>query len=323
MHNRKINYLKSIIFLVLLCLILWLLSAASISMDKDVNPLYNHSAHSMLSEPRNSIDVIAIGDSSVYSSISPLEWWDEYGITGYAWSEPSQRISETYEYLKTIYKYQSPSVVFIEVNNMFRDPSDIDNLDSMTKASLAQIFPVITFHKNLDPHKLQNLKADSHSLTKGYFFRLNHKKVHKNKKRMKQTTKCKEINWLSKHSLRKCVTFCQQHHSSVVLLSVPNYNSWNMAKHNALEKLSDEYQVPFLDLNLDLKNTINWKKSSADGGSHLNATGAKITSAYLGTYLKNNFLLPDHRKDSSYQQWNKDLMQYRQAVSFAEKNKDR
>lgn len=315
--GKKNKIYKSAGFLFLLCLVLWILSAASISMDKSVDPLYNHSAHSMLAEPKNSIDAIVIGDSNVYSGISPMEWWAEYGITDYSWSEPSQRISETYEYLKTIYKYQSPSVVFIEVNNMFRDSSDIDNLDSITKAKLAQIFPIITFHKNLDPHKLPNLMAKRHSITKGYYFRPMHKKVHKNNIRMKPTSKSKNIHWLSERSLYQCITLCQKHNSAVVLLSVPNYNSWKISKHNALENLAEKYNVPYLDLNLELKDVINWKKDSADGGSHLNVDGAKKASDYLGNYLKENYNLADHRNDAAYEQWNKDLKEYRRAASSA------
>lgn len=65
-------------------------------------PLFNYSGYSIFQEPDNSIDVLAIGDSNVYSGIFPLIWWEQDGFTGYTWGQASQRIPETYEYLKQI-----------------------------------------------------------------------------------------------------------------------------------------------------------------------------------------------------------------------------
>lgn len=106
-------------------------------------------------------------------------------------------IPETYEYLKKIYKHQKPSIVLIDGNNLFRDKTDIDNLDSITKAKLATIFPVISFHKNLNPRRLKNIFGNQHSVMKGYYYRKASHKVHKKKHRMKFTRKCWQINKLS------------------------------------------------------------------------------------------------------------------------------
>ena len=112
--SKKRMITKSVIFLLILAFILKIFSSLSIAMGYNANPLYNYSSYSIFQEPDNSIDVLSIGDSNVYSSIFPLVWWEQQGFTGYTWGQPSQRIPETYEYLKKIYKHQKPSIVLID-----------------------------------------------------------------------------------------------------------------------------------------------------------------------------------------------------------------
>lgn len=82
------NLLRSILFLLILSLILGALSKLSIILDRNANPLFNYAARDLLDEPKNSIDVLTIGTSDVYSGVCPLLWWNSYGYTGYAWGSP-------------------------------------------------------------------------------------------------------------------------------------------------------------------------------------------------------------------------------------------
>lgn len=312
--SKKIIIARSIIFLLILTLILKIFSSLSIAMGYDANPLLNHSGYSIFREPDNSIDVLAIGDSNVYSGIFPLVWWENEGFTGYSWGQASQRIPETYEYLKQIYKHQKPSIVLIDGNNLFRDKTDVDNLDSITKAKLASIFPVISFHKNLNPHKIKNIFGNHYAVMKGYYYRKASHKVHKKKHRMKFTRKTWEINPISASTFTKCIHYCKSQGSIPVLISVPNYNGWNYQKHNALQEIADKNKINFVDLNLELKKQIDWKKDSVDGGDHLNIKGAKKTTIYLGEYLKTEYGLPDRRGNKNYKSWNDDVAEYKKLL---------
>ena len=83
--SKKRMITKSVIFLLILAFILKIFSSLSIAMGYNANPLYNYSSYSIFQEPDNSIDVLSIGDSNVYSSIFPLVWWEQQGFTGYTW----------------------------------------------------------------------------------------------------------------------------------------------------------------------------------------------------------------------------------------------
>lgn len=301
---------RSLLFLLVLSLILSGLSNLSITLGRNINPLYDYSARDIFYEPKDSIDALVIGTSDVYSGVSPLEWWNRYGYAGYAWGEPAQRIFETHEYLKKIYQTQSPHVVFIEIGNLFRDQTDAQNLDSMVKAYIADVFPIVTYHRNFSPAKFVNLASKPQSLTKGYLLRTGRQGIAGNLDYMEPDPKSAAINPLSSGELKRCIDLCREHGSEVVLLAIPSYASWNMEDHNAVSALAEDDQVPFLDLNVALKDVINWHTDTADGGKHMNERGAQKISAFLGDYLHEHFTLPDHREDVSYEAWNADYHAY-------------
>ena len=60
-------------------------------------------------------------------------------------------------------------------------------------------------------------------------------------------------------------------------------------------------------------------RDSRDGGNHLNYSGAKKISTWLGNYLGSQYQLEDHRKDSRYQRWQQDSADYNRIVSGADK----
>jgi hypothetical protein len=290
-------------FLLMLSLLLEGLSWLAVEMGRSRDPLYNYSTTSFFAEPKGSIDVLVIGTSDVYSSVAPLVWWDRYGFTGYAWGEASQRIFETYNDLKRIYRVQRPKVVLLEIGNLYRDATRAQVLDSMVKAGLAQVFPIISCHHNLDPRRLSNLGAPLHSVTKGYFLRAGAVPA-TGSDRLKKGGNA--IDPLCQAALRRCLTLCESHGSKVILLSVPTHGGWNARRHRAVADLAKKWDVAYLDLNETLQSAINWKTDTPDGGTHLNYRGAAKVTAWLGEYLHTAAALPDHRQDAAYAAWNHD-----------------
>jgi hypothetical protein len=303
--KRRAALLRSLSFLLVLVMILAVLSQLSMALDRNRDPLYNYSARCLFEEPDNTIDVLAIGTSCIYSSIEPLELWRQCGATCYAWGEPAQRIYDTREYLKEIYCRQSPKVVLIDVSNLFRDETDAQNLDSLVKTQLSRVFPVVAYHRNLTPKKLKNWGADPHSLTKGYMLRTGICAPDAEQPYMEPTEERADYNALSGQALADCVALCQQHGSEVVLLAIPDYQGWKRSQSNTVSDLAEQWGVPFLDLNAELADVLDWSTDTPDGGSHLNYSGAEKVTAYLCQYLR-TYALPDHRADPAYDVWVQD-----------------
>lgn len=61
----------------------------------------------------------------------------------------------------------------------------------------------------------------------------------------------------------------------------------------------DYNQSELLDeIDFDFSNDLR------DYGEHVNIHGSKKICENLGDYIQKNYALEDHRKDSSYQEWN-------------------
>lgn len=305
---------KAFCFALVLVLVLEALSWLSVSLDRDRNPILNHSTTCFFDEPKNTIDVLAIGTSDVYSSVAPLNWWNRYGYTGYSWGQPSQRIFETYAYLNKIYKTQRPNVVFLEVGSLYRDSTNVQVLDSIVRTSLEQFFPLIAYHRNFNPVKFLNLGASRRSVTKGYLLRGDTVPCTGRQDYSRRYKKPAPINSLCAKELVRCVNLCRAQGSKVVLLSIPDRSSWSMGRHRAIQKLARQCHAPYLDLNTAMRREINWNTDSADGGMHMNYRGAEKVSSYLGSYLHTHYILPDHRADTAYAVWNNDYREYSRAL---------
>ena len=97
-------------------------------------------------EQKDSIDMLVLGDSESMTSISPMELWKSVGITSYICGQSGQRISESYYMLKHALDYQSPQVVLLETNMLFRYTNTPDSLRSSISDTAMYYFPVLQYH---------------------------------------------------------------------------------------------------------------------------------------------------------------------------------
>ena len=311
MSNKKAAG-RILSYLGILGILLFGLSRASVLMNRSVHPLFNYATSGIFAEEKESIDVLTIGDSDVYSGLIPAKLWELSGITSFSWGEPAQRPPETYSYLKKIYQEQKPQVVFIDVNHLFRDEKLSDNLDSITRAAIEKPFPVVLYHRKLDSFK--SFLAQDYTITKGYLYRDDAKKPKMKKNHFKETGKITAIHPITRWYLERSVELCRKNGSSVVLLYIPTYKEWTYSNHNAVMELGSELGLPVLDLNLEMQEEIDWGTDTADYGYHLNYSGAQKVTDRIAKYLEDNYDLEDHRGDPAYQRWQKDSEAFRGEV---------
>ena len=63
---------------------------------------------------KDTVDVLIFGASHAFSSFSPEDLYEDYGITAYVQSSSCQRIWQSYYYLEEALKYQKPQYVILE-----------------------------------------------------------------------------------------------------------------------------------------------------------------------------------------------------------------
>ena len=139
---------------------------------------------------------------------------------------------------------------------------------------------------------------------------------------MAKTDNREEIDAIALQSLNQFVEICRNADIQVLFVEMPSANSWNMARHQAVADYASDRNIPFIDFNMKdmmTKTGFDWLTDSRDGGNHLNYSGAKKISTWLGNYLGSQYQLEDHRKDSRYQRWQQDSADYNRIISGADK----
>lgn len=311
--------MKCVVFCTILLIILLILSrlfvpknntrTAGIAKNKAL-------AMGVLAEPENTIDALLIGDSESYTSFIPLEAWHEYGYTSYVCGTPAQKLSLTGTFIYDVLKKQSPKVIMIEMNTMYRRASLVNPLEQV----LMRMFPAIEYHNRWK--KLTNEdfsgKVDYRYVQpdKGFYYSTKIESA-KNEKYMKETETVKKVPRANRLYLKLIKDYCESKGIEVVLYSCPSIVNWDTERHNGIVKLAKELNLEYIDLNVEESIKIDWEKDSRDEGDHLNFTGSLKTTRFLAEYLgtKN---LPDHRSDKSYNSWNE---YYKKYIDKVNKNK--
>ena len=303
---------RGILFVVILAV---LLTAGSAGMESYVtNQLKgtvagrNRPFAALTVEARDTLDLLVAGDSESYNSVSTMQLWKEHGITAYDCGQGAQRVPETYYMLKQAFKRQSPEVVILETNTLFRDIGTVKSVQAVLEQAGQYYIPIFRYHnlwKTLfdQPEKLMNYK--------GFVIRSEVNAYKGRADYMKKKKKCETMPKYVKVYLKKIEALCEENGAQLVLVSMPSPKNWNQRRHEEIQRYADRNKIAYLDLNDRTKELgIDWSEDTQDKGDHLNVYGAEKVTAYLGKYLAENYKTEDHRKDTSYVEWNQLAKQY-------------
>ena len=299
------NAMRALIFLGGLLLILYLLSKVFIPAEGTIDDgIHTENSNGIYEEAENSIDVIFLGDSIVYSAVSPLQIWNDHGITSYCCSTSAQKLWYSQDMLKKAFKNQSPKIVMMETDALFTK----FNFDDSVLHKAESVLPILQYHdrwKVLAKNTFDDREeAKITNEYKGY--RLYYvSDPSSNLNYMKQKLDNESVPARNRSYFKEIKSYCEEHGAKLILFSCPTTKHWNQARHNNVAKFSKDLGVDYIDLNtMQDKIKINWKKDTRDKGDHLNYFGAVKITDYLGKYLSELGVLTDHRNDDTYESWN-------------------
>ena len=305
-------------------ILLSLLMAASMVLsawartDTDLVQNRNKSMVELENEPADTIDVLVIGDSESYTTVSPMEIWDKEGIPFYVGGQTGQKIQESYYMLKKALRTQKPKVVAIETNVMFRPQSAVCGIKEILAQTMLYYFPVFRLHNSWKNWVMGKNKG-SQTFYKGFVLR-DIVDAYTGGSYMKKTAKTEQMSRTTKFMMDQIVGLCRKNNIQIFLYSAPSPKNYSFQKHNTIEAYARENSLKYLDLNMKVKELgIDWSEDSLDKGDHLNILGAVKVSDYLGSYLKKEYHLKNRKNESTYRSWNELLKQYRKAAQNAEK----
>ena len=272
------------------------------------------SANGILGEKDNTIDVLVLGDSESYSAITPMQLWKETGYTAYVCGTSAQTLDYTNRLLRRAFEDQTPKLVILETNAIFRKVA----LSKAMLSTLGNVLPVFQYHdrwKNLNENDWKgNVKFTWTNDLKGYRYNAN---IVPSKivDYMVPTKDMANIPELNRQYVESIKNYCDEHGAKLIFLSTPSTINWNYKRHNAVAQLADDLQCDYVDLNLMTEEVpINWHTDTRDKGDHLNHAGAVKVTRYLGIYLQNRKELTDHRDDPHYAKWDDPLKKYEAKV---------
>lgn len=350
------KWLKSLIVLFICCLAVFFLT--DILKQKWPQKESNAAQQIVLGyyrEEPNTIDVLALGASTVRNGLSPLSMFHDYGFTTYSRATSLQLPMISYHLLlETLENHTIKAVIM--------DASGLTNalLNGCSKETLAgkiheavdympwsthksEIisdaikmgfpvsaeefrFPLMTYHDrwshlNQDDFIYQEWQND-------YCFRGQNPIIEAANYSVDPqyiTDYEKESNnaWLDPAAnmyYKLMIEECEKRDIQFILVKMPAARDPE-GNHQIVQAFADNHHIPFLDFNMpELQDKIRFNPQTdyTDSGEHLNVTGAEKTSNYIGQYIKSLCTLEDKREQELYSAWEDDYQYYQYLTEDAE-----
>ena len=298
-------------------------------------------------EPKNSLDVIFMGNSDVYRGISPITMWDEYGITSYNYSTSGQRMWTEYYLLEECIKTQTPRLIVLNMDSAFNETQSsesnyrktFDNMklsinkiraitDPVFKNKkeeiLSYIFPIARFHSRwaeLEDVDFEKAFESKKFAYKGMDISVDTKAYVKDNEYMKKDDSKEKIGEKCYFYLNKIIATCKKNNIELLLIELPSAESWSYDLSEKTQEFANNKGLDFIDLNLNYKDFgFDWNTDSADGGDHLNVYGAEKVSKYIGKIIQEKYNIPNRKQDLNCSAWYENSKKYHEDIKKMEKN---
>lgn len=266
-------------------------------------------------EPEGDYQILAVGNSALYSSFNPLQLWHEQGYTSFAMSAPKQNTKLSYYMVKEALSVQKPQLLILETNAFFDDRVEIED-QGYTYTAMKRCYPLFMNTqkwnkiKNETYIKNENFKVRM-ELLKGYYFEKTTVPYTNGFSYMKKNNEKTPFGKFTKQYLPKIIELAKESHCQVLLIGFPSQTAWDYSKHNTVAEYAKNNNFTFIDFNVNQYDTkFDWKTDSRDGGNHLNYSGATKMTKYVGQYINEHYSMKNHLKEKKYQQWNQDYQRF-------------
>jgi hypothetical protein len=288
--------------------------------------------------PQGSCDVMAIGNSHVYSDIAPHVLYSEFGIASLNFATSGATGWQVYYQLVEALKYQTPQVVLIEascfrVSNEWNEsigfqiapmrPS-MNKLDDLTasappKERVGWVFDIsITHNRVFELAKSSFTNYQDRPLYrefKGYELRVPWGTLTESQQKTREFgfpadfsrelgegpyEEPATITDKQQEYLVKIIELCKEKGIALEMVLSPSYLALDPAYVKAT---CEEYGVPFIDYVADSEElALDYQEDFGDT-DHLSYLGAEKWTRVLYRDVLEKYQLPDRRGDAAYSSW--------------------
>lgn len=323
--QRMKNVLSAVCFILILAFMVHAISY--ITWDKGGKSIYLYRQ-----EEPDSLDVVFVGASQVMCGVYPMDLYHDFGITSYDYVASATVLPQSYYNIVEALKTQSPKVLVLDVSGVIFQTKigsiefthgQLDNMEwSQNKLQaisdlietpgdrLEFYIPLIRFHtrwKDLDRVDLQPITGTA----KGAAVMDGHVEDLQEVKAVPRDA-MRQIPEVTEEYLRKSLDYCREQGVPVLLLTTPVVNDTFREYYNSVDAIAEEYGVRYLNLTYCLDEMDFDFTTDMRDNNHCNIQGAQKVTAYVGSYLKEHYDLPDRRSDESCAQaWDRAYLEYK------------
>ena len=280
-------------------------------------------------------DILFFGTSHVINGIFPMQLWNDYGITSYNFGGHANSLGAAYWSMVNAVKYHKPKIAVLDVLGAGSNSAAMDisyahlSFDafplSPTKISTAKdifsadkgaqtelIFPLSVYHNRWNELTADMLKAgfgrySSYNVEKGAESRIA-VAIPNETSRISRFSRATDDS-VGLQYIQKFIDYCNEHDIEPVIINIPfPANEGDQKWANAAIHLADTNGAGYI--NYPYLNLVDYDTDCYDSGSHLNPSGARKVTDYLGQYLTSHYDLTDHRTDETYACWHDDYDSY-------------
>ena len=336
MKKRKILF-KTVIFTLIF---IFCLSSYTDALKFKSREKLQESKEQVTSLPKDSVDVLLLGASGVYAGISPINLWNEYGITSFNLASSNQApLLSYYTFLETI-RYQKPEVLVVDFVSLTVENTPerweayylraldgildrrlkIEAVNAMDKefdiSKISYLVPFFRYH-----HRWSELeKGDFVDLneyepyTLGGYMSENIVPVEFSENHMDPTVGKLENYETSEKYYKKLINLAKENDIEVLAISPPRVRN-SYGRHLAIKDFCEENGVKYLDYNLE----ENFQELNLDLDNdfydelHVNKYGNKKLTSHIGKYLSENYSIEDKKNNDEYSYWNELYGEYLKA----------
>lgn len=321
--KRKVKICVSILITIVL-IVSGMLTLTNIVQRKSSDFKYNP----FFAEEKD-FDVLFLGTSHVINAVFPMELWNDYGITSYNFGGHGNEIATTYWTLINALDYTSPQLVVVDCLKLSSEAKAFKNnnyvhysLDAfpLTLNKIKAIFDLMEKGKRLEflcDFSIYHTRWNE--LTESDFIPTSNKEkgaeyrpavgIPNEIPTVNNNEKCPS-NTIAATYLRKIIEACKERGIDVLLTYLPFPASEEEQKEaHLVYDIANEYGVNYINF-LDMPDCINYATDCYDEDSHLNPSGARKVTDYLGKYITAHYGLGNKNADETYSSWNTSYREY-------------
>ncbi len=289
-------------------------------------------------QPPDTVDVVFIGSSHIYTDVNPAVLWEEFGMSAYDLAGSNQPLWNTYYYMKEAIEEQTPDLVVIDMYRAIEMGDVIDDAriamntmglkygENRTESILASVadeedamnyilgIPVYhTKYESLTEDDFKRYNGDPNGTDyKGFNENCVSTTYFESFSDMSTITDTLPITKKSEEYLEKIIELAKETDTQLLLMVSPYQGIMPSDKmiYNRVREIAEEHGVAYVDFN-DRYNEMGLSPmTDCAESSHLNYYGSEKFSLYLGRYLKNRYSIEDHRGDEAYRTWDRNAEHY-------------